>query len=207
MNTRIGMLAALVLAALLGWAAQEPEDGPAKGKAKVAQSEAPPSPPPAPQVLRLVRPGMYLITGRGSNSVARTTSEGVILVDSKLPNPGEYERLVELIRGVSPQPVKFVFNTSAEPTSAGNNPRFQASGAQIAAPGASLVVGGVPARSVELGSRRMVHFPADQVLCVGDLPAGDPGWAAALELEWTLAIPSSGEPVYRSVVEAQSRSK
>ena len=46
------------------------------------------------QAIKEVKPGLYLITGAGGNSSVRVTSEGIILVDGKLPAEGNYDKFV-----------------------------------------------------------------------------------------------------------------
>lgn len=192
---------ASVGAALALWAQAPPEGaGAAKGKAKAggrgvvtAEAKAP-TPPPVPQVLRLVRANTYLVTGHGNNSVFRVTPQGVILADTKLAGAGDYERLVELIRGITPQPVKFVFNTSARPAAAGNNAKFQAAGAEIVTGERTVPLGGAEVRSVRVGEATVVYFAGEKLLLLGDV---DKSNQALSKLDWTLAVPAAGEPVYR----------
>ncbi len=187
-------LIVIVAASIAVWA-QAPPEGAAKGNGKgKAAVETKATPPPVPQVLRLVRPSTYLVTGHGTNATFRVTSKGVLLVDTKLAGAGDYERLAELIRGITPQPVKFVFNTSARPEASGNNAKFQAAGAEVVAAERNVVLGGVEARVVKVGANSIVYFPAEKLICLGDVAKSD---AAVQKLDWTLAIPSSGEPVYR----------
>ena len=195
----LGIAVVMVVAAIALWAQAPPEGAAAaKGKAKAgrgvveAKAPAPPTPPPVPQVLRLVRPNTYLVTGHGSNATFRVTPQGVILVNTKLPAAGDYERLVELIRGITTQPVKFIFNTNARPESNGNNAKFQ--GAEVVTTERTVTLGGAEARSVRVGENTLVYFPSEKLLCLGDVSKTD---AAVQKLEWTLAIPNSGEPVYR----------
>ncbi len=188
---------ALVVAAMALWA-QAPQEGAgaakAKGKGKAAAVEAKATPPPVPQVLRLVRPSTYLVTGHGTNSTFRVTPQGVILVDTKSAGPGDYERLAELIRGLTPQPVKFVLNTNARAEAAGNNAKFQAAGAELVTTDRSVALGGAQVRSIKIGENTVVYFPLERLICLGDVPQTN---EAVQKLDWTLAIPGSGEPVYR----------
>src|SRR5215470_14042917 len=62
---------------------------------------------PQPQATQQVKPGLYMITGAGANSEVRVTSEGLILVDGKLPGEPNYNALVEQIKMISPEPVKY----------------------------------------------------------------------------------------------------
>lgn len=212
----------MALAALVLWAqAPQDADGRGKGGGKAnarggrggGEAKAL-APPPDPQVLRLVRPNLYLVTGEGGNSVFRVTPDGVILVDTKLPKAGNYERLVELIRGVTPHPVKWVLNTHDHPDHAGNNSRF--AGATVP-PDALARAIRLPA--AHTASDSAVLFPADRVIAAGDVIASaEPpiidqtaggslaGVAAAVDailaLEWNLAIPGHGEPMTRAQVQA-----
>ena len=209
----------LLTVAFLGLWAQAPQDGAAKvkgkgeataakGKGKAdAKTAAPPAPPAVPQVLRLLRPSTYLVTGHGANSVFRVTPQGVLIVDTKSPGPGDYERLIELVRGITPQPVKFVLNTSTKPESSGNNARFQAERAEIVTGERIVKLNAVEARSLRIGEGIVVYFPSDKVICMGDLynSANTEALDAMLKLDWTLAVPASGEPVYRAAIEAKRK--
>jgi hypothetical protein len=196
MKTLLGCI--LTIAAVAGLWAQTPQDaGAAKGKGKGAakgaakgkdDTKAPPAPPVIPQVMRLLRSDMYLVTGRGTNSVFRVTPQGVLLVDTKLGNPGEYERLVEYITGITPQPVKWVVNTSTKPEASGNNGKFLSAGATV------LNADRPDAKLIKVGDNTAIFFPAEKLVVLGDIAKTDP---AIQKLEWTLAVPSSGEPSYR----------
>jgi len=231
--TTVRTFVVIALAALALWAQAPPAgDGRGKGKAGAADAKGGRAgggkaaetkelaPPPDPQVLRFVRPDVYLITGEGGNSVFRVTPEGVILVDTKTAKRGNYERLVELIRGITRQPVKMVLNTNSQPDHAGNNERFQMAGAQIAteSPETSQVVL-FAAPHAHTGNDSAFLFPADRVIAIGDLIAANrppvvnyasggsvTGIAQALEgiaaLTWDVAIPGHGDPMNHAAVEA-----
>ena len=81
--------------------------------------------------IRLLKPNLYLITGSGANTVVRVTPEGVIVVDTKNPGEGRYERMMEEIRSVTNQPVKYVLNTHHHPDHVGNNKQFADAGATV----------------------------------------------------------------------------
>lgn len=83
------------------------------------------------QPIQPVKPGLYLVAGGGANSVVRVTSEGVILVDAKLPGDQNYNDLMTQIRTVSNQPVKFVIVTHHHADHTGNTAKFLESGAQV----------------------------------------------------------------------------
>ena len=76
------------------------------------------------QPIQMLKPGLYLVPGGGSNSLVRVTNEGVILVDTKLPGEANYNGLMEQIRSVTTQPVKVVIVTHHHADHTGNNDRF-----------------------------------------------------------------------------------
>jgi cyclase len=84
--------------------------------------------------IRLLKPGLYLITGGGANTLVRVAGDGLIVVDTKNPATeanDTYSRLMEEIRSVSNLPVRFVFNTHHHPDHVGNNQKFIEGGAQV----------------------------------------------------------------------------
>ena len=83
------------------------------------------------QPIQMVRPGLYVVPGGGSNSIVRVTPEGVILVDTKMPGAANYDGLLAQIRTVTPQPVKVVIVTHHHADHTGNDDRFIASGVQV----------------------------------------------------------------------------
>jgi cyclase len=88
---------------------------------------------PQPQATQLVKPGLYMITGAGANSEVRVTSEGLILVDGKLPSEQNYNALMEQIKMISPQPIKYMIVTHHHADHTGNNKMFLAAGVEILA--------------------------------------------------------------------------
>jgi glyoxylase-like metal-dependent hydrolase (beta-lactamase superfamily II) len=85
------------------------------------------------QPIQPVRPGLFMVAGAGANSLARVTSDGVILVDDKLPGEQNYKALLDQIKSVTDKPVKFVIVTHHHADHTGNNDRFLAAGARIVA--------------------------------------------------------------------------
>src|SRR5579863_4492454 len=74
--------------------------------------------------IRPLKPGLYLITGGGANTLVRVASDGLIVVDTKNPPTDandSFNRMMEEIRSVSNLPVKYVFNTHHHPDHVGNN--------------------------------------------------------------------------------------
>jgi cyclase len=88
---------------------------------------------PQPQAIQQVKPGLYMITGAGGNTTVRVTSQGLIVVDGKLPGQANYDALMALIKGVSDQPIKYLIVTHHHADHTGNNQRFLDAGVQIVA--------------------------------------------------------------------------
>ncbi len=88
---------------------------------------------PQPQAIHQVKPGLYMITGAGGNTTVRVTSEGLIVVDGKLPGEENYNSLMALIKGVSDQPVKYLIVTHHHSDHTGNNQRFLDAGVPVVA--------------------------------------------------------------------------
>lgn len=88
---------------------------------------------PQPQATQMVKPGLYMITGAGANSEVRVTNEGLIVVDGKLPGEQNYNALMEQIKMISPQPIKYLIVTHHHADHTGNNKLFLAAGVEIVA--------------------------------------------------------------------------
>ncbi len=102
-----------------------------------AQQPAAPAPggrgAPQPQAILQVKPGLYVITGAGANTTVRVTSQGLIVVDGKLPGQANYDALMALIKGISDQPVKYLIVTHHHADHSGNNQLFLDAGVQVVA--------------------------------------------------------------------------
>src|SRR6185437_8424357 len=83
--------------------------------------------------IRTLKPGLFLITGGGANTLVRVAGDSLILVDTKNPGDENYNRVMEEIKSVSNLPVKYVLNTQHHPDHVGNNQKFIDAGAQVIA--------------------------------------------------------------------------
>src|SRR6516164_4679946 len=88
---------------------------------------------PQPQATQQVKPGLYMITGAGANSEVRLTSGGLIVVDGKLPGEQNYNALMDQIKMISPQPIKYLIATHHHADHTGNNKLFLSAGVEIVA--------------------------------------------------------------------------
>ena len=117
----------VILAAALVVFAQQPgtpaPTGPAPGGRGAPQTQA----------IQQVKPGLYMITGAGGNTTVRVTSQGLIVVDGKLPGQANYDALMALIKSVSDQPVKYLIVTHHHADHTGNNQLFLDAGVQVVA--------------------------------------------------------------------------
>jgi glyoxylase-like metal-dependent hydrolase (beta-lactamase superfamily II) len=109
--------------------------GGVSGSAQTIQGKAHPGNNSGESKLRaeLVKTGLFLISGGGSNSLLRLSANGLILVDGKLP--GNYDGILALANKISfsEQPIRIVINTNHYEDRAGNNAKFIEAGAQILA--------------------------------------------------------------------------
>jgi cyclase len=87
--------------------------------------------PPAGQMIQQLKPNFYVVTGDGGNTGVRVTDAGLIIVDTKNLGDQFYDRLMEQIKSVTNQPVKYVVVTHVHQDHAGNIQKFVDAGAQV----------------------------------------------------------------------------
>lgn len=174
----------------------------ALGCAWVAYTQA-----PAPQgkqqakqpnnTISKVADDLYAIIGDGGNSSVYVTNEGVILVDDKFEYDGQ--DIVDKVKSVTSQPIKYVLNTHLHGDHTGSNEKFLPVAEIIAhknardfmvknkAPGVMRVVftdetdiflGGKEVRMKWYGRSHtngdaVVYFPALRILASGDMGANN----------------------------------
>lgn len=86
-----------------------------------------------PQAIEQVKPGVFMVTGAGGNSTFHVTSEGIILVDGKLPSDANYDALMALIKSKSDEPIKYLIVTHHHADHTGNNQKFLDAGIPVVA--------------------------------------------------------------------------
>ena len=69
-----------------------------------------------------VKDDLYTIIGDGGNVAVLITNEGVLLVDDKFEQ--DHEQIMEKVKGVTNQPVKYVINTHYHADHTGGNAKF-----------------------------------------------------------------------------------
>ncbi|HVQ64792.1 MAG TPA: MBL fold metallo-hydrolase [Terriglobia bacterium] len=158
-NLFIGIAAVLCLTGLTAGAsfAQAPQRGGRGGGAPDNTVMAP----------RELKPGLFLLTGAGANTLVRVTTEGLIVVDTKNPGDEQANSLLAQIKTLSPLPVKFVINTQHHPDHVGNNQKLLDAGAQVLGLEALKTFMGSDPRTTQIPGRPTQTFARDYVLKLG----------------------------------------
>jgi glyoxylase-like metal-dependent hydrolase (beta-lactamase superfamily II) len=118
--------------------------------------------------IQMLKPNLYQITGGGANTLVRVTNQGLIVVDTKNPSDENFKRLMEEIRSVSDQPIRYVINTQHHPDHVGNNQKFIEAGAQVLALDALKTWMEKDPRTAAIPGRPTQTFAKDYILKLGD---------------------------------------
>src|SRR5690349_13815756 len=78
-------------------------DGQGRGDGRGAQGRGGAAAQAQGQAIKMIKPGLFMVTGAGGNSTVRVTNEGVLLVDTKNLGDQFYNDLVAQIKTVSQQ--------------------------------------------------------------------------------------------------------
>ncbi|HJT88888.1 MAG TPA: MBL fold metallo-hydrolase [Bryobacteraceae bacterium] len=103
------------------------------------------------EVLQL-RPNFYMIAGAGGNIGFQVGEDGVVVVDSG--SAADAESVVTAIKKVTPKPIRYVVNTSADPDHVGGNEALAKAGQTLFTQG-DFVEGAASILSVEQVLARM----------------------------------------------------
>ena len=148
---------ALMMAMTLSVAGQQPAGGRAGA-------------PDVVSAARQLKPGFFLITGAGANTAVRVTTEGLIVVDSKLPSSDTSDNFAALsaqLKAISPLPVKYLLNTHHHPDHVGNNGKFADAGVKVVGLEALKSNMAADTRTAQLAGRPSETFARDYVLKFG----------------------------------------
>jgi cyclase len=83
------------------------------------------------EVLQL-RPAFYMIAGAGANIAVQVGEDGAVVVDSGAA--GRSDTVIAAIRGVSPRPIRYIINTSADDDHVGGNEAVAKAGQSLLLP-------------------------------------------------------------------------
>jgi cyclase len=76
-----------------------------------------------------VRNNIHLVAGSGANIVVQVDADGLLVVDTSVPEMGD--KVLAAIKTISPQPIRFVLNTSADEHHTKGNERLSNAGRNI----------------------------------------------------------------------------
>jgi len=119
--TRAVVLSALILIGGLSLVAagfQAPQ-GRGEGRGRGGEGRGRGPQPCQPLAIEKVKDNLYEITGAGGNSAAFLVTNGVVLVDTKLPNCGQ--SILNQIKSVTDKPVVEIINTHTHGDHTGSN--------------------------------------------------------------------------------------
>ena len=178
--------------------------------------------------LNKIKDDLYEIEGDGGNVAVYVTDEGVILVDDKFEY--DYNDIVDKVKSVTSQPIRYVLNTHHHGDHTGSNAKFLPTAEIIShvnarrniidgkQPGAPRVtftqetevfLGGKEVRARYFGRGHtngdvMVYFPALKVLHTGDLMAGASPLidyaGGGSLLEWTATLDEALKMDFETVI-------
>jgi cyclase len=140
-----------------------------------------------------VQGNIYLLTGAGGNITVQIGDQGVLMVDTGLPQGSD--KVLAAIRKLSNKPLQYIINTHVHPDHTGGNEVIRKAGATIT--GAN-VTGNITAQEILNGAalwaqdnvlQRMVHPGAGQT----STPSG--AWPTETFLSGRKQFTFNGEPI------------
>ena len=120
MKTKL-VVALLVAGSLIASAVAQQPSQPAPGAttARPAGAAPPRSPLPPTEPIEHIKDNVYKIFGGGGNTLVVVQTDGVVLVDTKLPDNGP--AIIAEIKKVTDKPIKLIINTHSHPDHVGSN--------------------------------------------------------------------------------------
>jgi cyclase len=96
-----------------------------------------------PEVLQVV-PNFYMIAGAGGNIAVQTGPDGVVLVNAGSADMSD--QVIAAIKKLTPRPIRYIVNTSADPDNVGGNAAVAKAGqsftqAENSGPGTAIIAG------------------------------------------------------------------
>src|SRR5262249_4422300 len=118
--------------------------------------------------IKMLKPHLYEITGGGGKTPVCVPNQGLICVGIKNTSDENFKSVMEEIKSVTDQPVKYVINTHHHPDHVGNNQKFIDAGAQVVASEALKTWMGNDPRTKDIPGRPTQTFAKDQTLKLAD---------------------------------------
>jgi glyoxylase-like metal-dependent hydrolase (beta-lactamase superfamily II) len=100
-------------------AQQQSQPPPGAAAARPAGAAPPRSPLPPPEPIEHIKDNVYKIFGGGGNTLVVVQTDGVVLVDTKLPDNGP--AILSEVKKVTDKPIKLIINTHSHPDHVGSN--------------------------------------------------------------------------------------
>ena len=115
------VLTFLVAGGLAASAVAQQQGAPTPGPttARPGGAAPPRSPLPPPEPIEHIKDNVYKIFGGGGNTLVVVQQDGVVLVDTKLPNNGP--AILSEVKKVTDKPIKLIINTHSHPDHVGSN--------------------------------------------------------------------------------------
>lgn len=111
------------------------------------------------EVLR-IRPNFYVIFGAGGNIAVQIGSTGVVLVNTGKAETAD--RVLDAIKKITDQPIRYIINTGADPEDVGGNAGLSKAGRNILPPGpATILAAQQVLLRMSAPSGRKAPFPED----------------------------------------------
>lgn len=113
------VLAFLVAGGLAASVAAQQQSAPPGATTRPAGAAPPRSPLPPPEPIEHIKDNVYKIFGGGGNTLVVVQADGVVLVDTKLPDNGP--AIISEVKKVTDKPIKLIINTHSHPDHVGSN--------------------------------------------------------------------------------------
>jgi cyclase len=111
------------------------------------------------EVLR-IRPNFYVIFGAGGNIAVQIGSSGVVLVNTGKAEAAD--RVLEAIKRITDQPIRYIINTGDDPDDVGGNGGLSKAGRNILPPGPATILAAEPVLlRMSAPSGQKAPFPED----------------------------------------------
>jgi len=107
-----------------------------------------------------IRPNFYVIFGAGGNIAVQTGSTGAVLINTGSAQASD--RVIEAVRKITDQPIRYIINTGADPEDVGGNAALSKAGRNILPPGPATILAAQPVLlRMSAPTGRTAPFPED----------------------------------------------